>query len=384
MALLCIAWQVRVRLAQPGKNAVQQDAEKTGAAVAQLEKAAAAQPFNVPLQRQLAAAYVSLGRLDESERVMERLCRLTPEDSAAWLALGQLQSHQNHLSSAAHSLERAVSLTPHDIPTLCALAQVEIKRGKTRRAEVLINQAQRADPHAGFPYFIRGQLLRRTAMAEVAIPEFQRAVAAEPGNLSGWMALADAQFQIKRLKDAETSCKNALRVDPQNADALSLLAQVKMQRAASGDSEEAARLAEQAIAAHPQDANSHYVLGVLRLRAGNAAEAITHLEAALTFDSSRLDARINLAKAYQRAGRDADAERQLKLLEAGAEYDKKVNALVAQTQARPAEPALHFQLGDLYASVGGRDKAILEYQRTLELDPNYRTAREALQRLGSK
>ncbi len=386
IALLGLAWQARLHSLKPQNNAspVSQQVEQQRAAVAQIESAAAARPFDAALQRQLVAAYLNAGNLEKAQRVLEHIVSLAPNEAAGWLALGEVQARQNLLNVAAQSFGRAIFLEPKNIQFLCSLAQIEIKRGKTQRAETLIKKAQRLNPRAGFPHFIKGQLLRRTAMAEVAIPEFQRAVELESGNVSGWMALADAQFQVKRLNDAEKSCQKALQIDTNNADILSLLAQVKMQRAATDDFESAMHLAEQALGAQPQHSNSHYVLGVLRLRNGAVEDAITHLEAALAAEPSRLDARINLAKAYQRAGRNAEADQQLKLLETAAEYEKKVGVLVAQTQARPHEASLHFQLGELYASVGGRDKAMLEYQRALDLKPGYSAAIASLKKLEGK
>jgi cytochrome c-type biogenesis protein CcmH/NrfG len=355
--------------------------EQQKAAIARLEQAAAARPNDAASCYQLAEAYARAGRVADARRSYERLCLLDSHNPQAWLALGTFEQQRGRVGAAAFAYERAVEAAPSNVEPLCALAELELRRNRVERAAQLAERALKLDPRAGCPHLVKGRVLLRSAAPEVAIPYFQRAVELEPDLLPGWVALAGWQLFVKRLDEAEAACAAGLRLDPNNPDLLALLADVKMQRASPVDVEEAARLAERALRAKPDHPEGQYVLGVIALRSNHVPEAIRHLEAALAADGSRLDARSNLVKAYRRAGRQAEAETQLKLLDIGLEYTRKVNVLLIRAQARPRDPDLHWQLAELYRSVGAREKAIREYGRVLELDPKRQSARAALERL---
>jgi len=382
-ALVLAALGLRTHLTptpSPGGKPALTEAQQ--AALAQLEQAASSRPTNAMLQQQLSSMYLSAGRESEACQVLQRLCQANPTDLGNWLTLGDLQMKLEHYGAAADAYGHAVALGPHNVTALCALAQADLTRGHSSEVESLVRRAEQSDPRSAVPHFVRGQLLLRSAMADVAIPEFQRAVALQPDYMAGWLALAVASLQAKQWSVTADACRHAARLDPHNSGVLSLWAQASLERGLPQDEAEARRLAEAALRINPQDAGSHYIIGVLELRASHLDAAIGHLEAALQADPSRLDVRTNLLKAYQRAGRSADADHELKVLDAQTEYQRQVDVLIARTQVQPNDARLRLRLGDLYASVGKRRQARVEYERALDLDPKLEPARAALHQLG--
>lgn len=75
-----------------------------------------------------------------------------------------------------------------------------------------------------------------------------------------------------------------------------------------GDAERARPHAEKAIAIAPTDFIAHRLMGQVALDAGDVPAAIASLEQSRTLEPSSPSVYFTLAKAYARAGRDADAE----------------------------------------------------------------------------
>ena len=67
------------------------------------------------------------------------------------------------------------------------------------------------------------------------------------------------------------------------------------------------------LAAHPDHAQAQYQLGKELLDTGNVDEAVPHLEAAARLDPEKDYIHYQLQAAYRKAGRTADADKELKI-----------------------------------------------------------------------
>ncbi len=98
-----------------------------------------------------------------------------------------------------------------------------------------------------------------------------------------------------------------LRISPDHAPARLQIAQELMRR---GDPAAARPWAAEAVELAPANFVAHRVLGQVQLATDDVAAAIGSLETAVRLEPASPSARFNLARAYQRAGRDADAARE--------------------------------------------------------------------------
>lgn len=338
-------------------------------------------PSNPELQYQLGVARSSAGQLDGARTAFQKVCELAPNYPFAWVALGDLELRAGQLRAAEEAYVRAETLAPTDASVLCALAQVLLRRGFADEAAKLVKRAEQSSPKAGRPHFLRAQLIMRSSTTAAAVPELRRATELEPDYLPPWLTLAASCLELRRWPEVDAACNGALRVDPRNAQALAVMAQARLLRGKTGDAAEAEALAQRALEANPQHAGAQYVVGLLALRANRVPEAIEHFEAALLAEGTRLDARSNLARAYALAGRKAEAAQQLRLVAQQTRYRQTVEDLVMRVHGSPRNPRLHQQLAELYASVGGWEKAITEYEKTAVLEPHNKQVRAELERL---
>jgi tetratricopeptide (TPR) repeat protein len=107
--------------------------------------------------------------------------------------------------------------------------------------------------------------------------------------------------------DALVQFREELRRSPDHAPAMVQIAQELIKR---GDFEGALPFAAGAVKAAPRNFLAHRVLGQVKLAAGDVAGAVTELEAAAALEPSSPSIHYHLARAYQRAGRKSDADRE--------------------------------------------------------------------------
>jgi tetratricopeptide (TPR) repeat protein len=106
--------------------------------------------------------------------------------------------------------------------------------------------------------------------------------------------------------------------------------QIAQELIKQGEFEAAAPYAAEAARLAPKNFMARKVLGQVKLQAGDAVGAVTELEAARALEPSSPSVRFHLARAYQRAGRTADATRErteFRRLEALQQVQRGANAV---------------------------------------------------------
>lgn len=114
------------------------------------------------------------------------------------------------------------------------------------------------------------------------------------------MLLASVEFEQNDPAAAEKAYRQALRKQPDLADAQNNLAYLILLR--EGDLQEAKTFAAQAVQARGSEAGFHDTLGRICLRLGERAQAIVSFEQAIKLNPKNLEAMIGLALALQAEG----------------------------------------------------------------------------------
>jgi tetratricopeptide (TPR) repeat protein len=110
-----------------------------------------------------------------------------------------------------------------------------------------------------------------------------------------------------RPEQAVDQFHEELRISPNHASAMIQIAQERLKQ---GDVDEALRWAAHAVRLAPANFVARRVLGQVKLGANDVAGAISELETAVKLEPDSPSVHYTLARAYQRAGRTADAERE--------------------------------------------------------------------------
>lgn len=103
---------------------------------------------------------------------------------------------------------------------------------------------------------------------------------------------------------AEHAYREAVRLDPSFANAMTNLGNLRLRQ---GDSQEAEELYRQALKVHAGQPEALYNLGCLNFHRGDLQLALQYFEQAVQSDAAFADAHFNLATSYQELGRRAEA-----------------------------------------------------------------------------
>ena len=282
----------------------------------------------------LGVALNNLGRSVEAEKVVRQALESHPQSGAHWLVLGQSQLKQGQAAEAEKSLLKAVESGAASAEAYFALANAMTRTGKREEAtkyRQLYSKLKEEQPLEAQERFqvlseaeARGTavailtetaavhvlqnnsleaerlLLRAIALnpASVAscqvladlyqqarMPAEERVVRArlaevDPFNFANHLHLANVCVQQGELESAEAALKVAMAVQPENADAYAMLAQLHLQ---SGRPQKARWFAQESVR-REQSAGAYLLLAAACEDMGDAASAQAATNMARTLD----------------------------------------------------------------------------------------------------
>lgn len=156
----------------------------------------------------------------------------------------------------------------------------------------------------------------------------------------------------------------------------------------SGDLKQAMELARQAVAADPENAETHYALGLCLEAEGNLDEAVAEYKKMGVYAPEPL-LELSLARVYLRQGKLDEAEQQARRavqrnpwvpqphLSLGAvamrkrDYKTAIESFSAAIEADPRDWNARISLGDAYRASGRFDEALTQYSQALALKPDH-------------
>jgi TolB-like protein/Flp pilus assembly protein TadD len=221
------------------------------------------------------------GRLDEALRRVERAMRLNPHYPPYYLIqLGWAYRSTGRYAEAVSTLNEALSRSPAHFGGLLVLADSYVQQW-----------ASQQNPDA-------------QAVAQ-AVAVAQRVLALNDSDLSSHAALSMTYLWQKQYEQALAELERASAFETQDPRGHALLAEALSR---IGRTEEALRMAEQALQLKPFVADAHfYSVGVVYSLAGRPEEAIAPLKQYLSRYPNFLGAHLTLAAVYSELGRETEA-----------------------------------------------------------------------------
>ncbi len=203
-------------------------------------------------------------------------------------------------------------------------------------------------------------------------------------NLKHAMAVAVEHHQSGRLAEAESLYREALRLDPENSEALHLLGTLANQ---VGSPQAAVELINRAVVISPGNADAWTDLGAALHACGRFPEAVVAHGKSIRLKPGFSQAWNSLGNAFQAAGdRDKsitayqEAVRldpsfpapQINLgnaLEAARRLDEAAAAHRAASRLAPADASIQLRLGNVLTILGRLPEAVAAFQQSVRLDP---------------
>ena len=158
--------------------------------------------------------------------------------------------------------------------------------------------------------------------------------------------------------------EKALKLDPENADALLNIAAIHR---GDGKVELATHFIERALAVNPSSIGALAQLAEIQRDRGELDEAIRLFSAALDIDDSQPFVWMGAGDVLQRAGR----------------FEAAVKAFETVLELDPDSFKARYNLGVTYSNMGREDDALAIYAQAIELDPTHPEAASARNNLGA-
>ena len=256
--------------------------------------------------------------------------------------------------------------------------------------------------HLGHAYVEQGH-------PDKAIPHLERAIAIAPNLKRAHYNLARAYRESGNLEAATHAVTETLRLDPHYQPAHELADAIKQAHYNRGITylnderySEAVPAFQNAITLDPDFTTAHYNLGLTYLKMENYQRAVDALQKTIALDSTYKAAHHALALAYlgqQELGKARDTARDT--LKLDANYQPALSLLEAidpnftppETQTTtPPEPdpsvdpqpnakprqEIYYELGIIYRDSKMHTEAIVEFQKAIDVDPNFVAAHISL------
>lgn len=185
---------------------------RTPEAIAEYERAVAADPRHAKSHNNLALALVELGRLDEAASHFRTSLELAPK-AEIWSDYGFTLARLGKPQDALAAYAKALALDPACPSAHLNLAVAAIQSGNLSEAEAHYRQAlpgrPTAETHNGLGYV----LVRQNRLDE-AVAEFRAAIEIDPAYAPAYNNLADGLAQQGKLAEAEQAYEKSLAVKP--------------------------------------------------------------------------------------------------------------------------------------------------------------------------
>jgi tetratricopeptide (TPR) repeat protein len=305
----------------------------------------------------LARAQIALALQDA--RVAEALVREAVEqdssDPSAWtmfanivFAVGRPEEAEEALDRAAE-LYRARGQYAYAAPALLQLVQVQLAQSKLDSAAASVERLSARFPGSVEAHVAAGALALQRGEIDQALDALRQASARVENHPEVEMMLGAANLLAGNLGQAEQRLQAALAAGSANPVVVRLLAETRLRLGRPGPALEALSRLNASIIG--QDPALSMFAGLAHLESGNAANAVPFLERAVELAPANPGAVLQLARAYNEAGRPQDAARLMQSSSAVVSEDgfgAKV-ALLLQTLREQGEGAARTFVDELLA-----------------------------------
>jgi len=236
-----------------------------------------------------ANAALRAGRSADAEATVRDVLHADSRNAFAVLVLANAEMDQGRYRRAISDYRTYAELVPASSEAHHRIAICLARLGQPDEALAEEEAALAIDPRDADAHELRGGLLVERGKVEGGLAELRAAVGIDPENAPYRVGLARALIAGRRLDEAEREIGRTLELQPDYAAA-------------------------------------HAAYGSLALARDQADQAIARFERALQLDSSQDDVRLDLARAFERAGRQAAAQQQYRGLATAAETPASIRS----------------------------------------------------------
>jgi tetratricopeptide (TPR) repeat protein len=292
---------------------------------------------------------INTGQAEQAERLCRAALQEYPRDVTMLGLMGALCVKMNQPGAAEKYLRKTIKLAPSFAKPHEDLGLLLINLGRHEEAVPLLENAIRLDPKSPHAAFNLGKALAKLGRGKEADEAFEEAFKLAPTRKL--LAEAARLHGDGKLDEAERVYRQVLNEEPDNVDALRMLA---MLAAAAGKFDDAERLLRRVLSLAPDYFTAHMDLGRILKEQDRYEDAINAFRAALKIEPNNAQAWFFLGATLAPAALTYEA----------------VEAYQESLRLRPDAPAVLLGLGHVLKTIGEQEQGIAAYKRCIELKPD--------------
>ena len=300
-----------------------------------------------------AADLLQKGEFNLAEQQLSEILKKYPDDPNALRLSGVSSLEQNKPEVALIPLQKAVKVAPEFRQAHENLALVWTKLGDLNKAEISLKKSLEIDP----------------------------------SNFTNWKSLGDVLSDQGKEKEADKAYKNAISTDKKYLDLQKAMSQVQ-----KGNLGEAEKIYRSILSDDPNNVDALRLLALLASRTGAIDQAINMLEHCIKIAPDYALAWENLAKLYrqkddpdslQKAANCFSKATELRpdwaegwaglgtMQTRSSQHEEGIISYKKSIELKTNQPRVHLSLGHVYKTTGNQEECISYYKDAIKYDENF-------------
>jgi tetratricopeptide (TPR) repeat protein len=275
-------------------------------AVKQYEAALKLDPLSSAIQMNLALAYYKSARPQLAIPVLKRVLASEPNAKNAYLILAECYLQTGQDDDAISLLKPRESMFEKDLAYAYILGTALLHKDDIINGQPYVDRVFGAGESAE-AHLLLGMAYLSRQDYKSALPEVERAVKLNPKLPTVYSMYGRALLGSGNQEGAERAFRRELDLNINDFEANLQLGHLRRQ---AQKFDEASAYLERAVSIRPSDLTARRILASLRLQTGKTEEAVAMFEALVKDAPDFLEAHVQLATAYNRLKRTADADRE--------------------------------------------------------------------------
>ena len=310
--------------------------EKAGVEIQGMLQVAEKQPDLVP---ELAEFFLAHGDFKSSQQLLALAQTKQPATDRFQVDLARTQAGLGQLDEAQKTLEGVLARTPDDLEAIVAAGQVATKQSDWAAAAQAFSFAAERAP--GRPDILYGLVSAQLYLNQTdpALKNAQKLHALVPDDLRASYLLALALFGDRKWEEAKPLAEQVLAAHPDDREMNLLLVDVAYND--EHNLAEARKHVDVCLKQNANDPGALYYLGMIQKMEGDVTGAVQSLSKSVTGNPKNADAQSALGALCLQSG----------------DVPKAVHALEQAVQLAPDESQNHYQLALAYSRSAAPDKA---------------------------
>ena len=294
---------------------------------------------------------------------------------------------KNEFNLAEQQLSEILKKFPDDPNALRLSGVSSLEQGKPEVALIPLQKAIRVTPEFLQAHENLAQAWTQLGDLKKAETCFKKCLEIDPSNFTNWKSLGDVLADQRKDDEADKAYKNAISTDKKYLDLQKAMSQVQ-----KGNLGEAERIYREILSDDPNNVDALRLLALLASRTGAVDQAINMLENCTKIAPDYALAWENLAKMYrqkddpnslQKAAFCFSKATELRpdwaegwaglgtMQTRSSQHKEGIESYKKSIELKTNQPRVHLSLGHVYKTTGNQEECINSYNDAISFDNNF-------------